>query len=110
MQVQLYNTSALNDTPIELMPIKIKPYQHQVQAFDIVCGLFGTGGQTVSRGAALLMEMGTGKSLVTTLHPDGMLLSKMKSTEDGPYLSHWTTKVASMVNILPTAVSSVQSF
>lgn len=40
-------------------------YRHQQEAFDFVCRLFGlTDGQQRSSGAALLMEMGTGKTLV----------------------------------------------
>ena len=47
------------------MPVKAKPYRHQQDAFDFVCRLFGlTDGQKRSNGAALLMEMGTGKTLV----------------------------------------------
>ncbi len=47
------------------MPVKAKPYRHQQEAFDFVCKLFGlTDGQQRSSGAALLMEMGTGKTLV----------------------------------------------
>jgi hypothetical protein len=45
------------------MPVKVKPYAHQQNAFDFVCGLFGlTTFEETSSGAALLMEMGTGKS------------------------------------------------
>ncbi len=47
------------------MPIKAKPYRHQVDAFNFVCDLFGlTTFEERSSGAALLMEMGCGKSLV----------------------------------------------
>ena len=47
------------------MPVKAKPYRHQQEAFDFVCRLFGlTDGQQRSSGVALLMEMGTGKTLV----------------------------------------------
>ena len=47
------------------MPVKVPPYAHQREAFDFVCGLYGlTGYREESSGAALLMEMGTGKSLV----------------------------------------------
>lgn len=47
------------------MPVKAKPYRHQQDAFDFVCRLFGlTDGQQRSNGASLLMEMGTGKTLV----------------------------------------------
>lgn len=47
------------------MPVKAKPYRHQQDAFDFVCRLFGlTDGKMRSNGSALLMEMGTGKTLV----------------------------------------------
>lgn len=47
------------------MPVKVKPFAHQQKAFDFVCDLFGlTSYEEKSSGAALLMEMGTGKSLV----------------------------------------------
>lgn len=47
------------------MPVKVKPYSHQQNAFDFVCRLFGlTTLEETSSGAALLMEMGTVKSLV----------------------------------------------
>ena len=47
------------------MHIKVKPFDHQRKAFDFVCDLFGlTNFEEKSSGAALLMEMGTGKSLV----------------------------------------------
>lgn len=48
-----------------MMPIKAAPYAHQKNAFDFVCDKFGVfDGKLKSRGVALLMEMGTGKSLV----------------------------------------------
>ena len=47
------------------MPVKARPYRHQQAAFDFVCLLFGLiDGKKRSPGAALLMEMGTGKTLV----------------------------------------------
>lgn len=47
------------------MPVKVKPFAHQQKAFDFVCDLFGlTSPEEKSTGAALLMEMGCGKSLV----------------------------------------------
>ena len=46
------------------MPVKVKPYTHQREAFDFACRLFGlTAPRETSAGCALLMEMGTGKSL-----------------------------------------------
>lgn len=48
-----------------LMPIKVKPFTHQQQAFDFACEKFGllSNHSMRSRGVALLMEMGCGKSL-----------------------------------------------
>jgi len=52
---------------IDRMPIKAHPYEHQRQAYEFACRLFGITGHDPpsSRGVALLMEMGTGKSLTT---------------------------------------------
>ena len=47
------------------MPVKIKPYAHQDKAYAYVCDLLGVYTDEIqSRGVALLMEMGTGKTLV----------------------------------------------
>ena len=48
------------------MPIKAAPFQHQRDAFDFACGLFGLTGQSSPRspGVAFFAEMGTGKSLM----------------------------------------------
>jgi len=47
-----------------LMPVKARPYYHQTQAFDFACEKFGLTAPTCSsNGVALLMEMGTGKTL-----------------------------------------------
>ena len=45
------------------MPITATPYKHQREAYRFTCGLFGLDGAVRSRGAALLMEMGTGKTI-----------------------------------------------
>jgi SNF2 family DNA or RNA helicase len=51
---------------ISSMPIKATPYEHQINAFNFVCMLFGLiTGNVNSSGAALLMEMGTGKTITT---------------------------------------------
>ena len=48
-----------------VMPIKATPFEHQKKAFSFTCDKFGVfDGQLKSRGTALLMEMGCGKSLV----------------------------------------------
>lgn len=46
------------------MPVKVKPYEHQQKAFEFACRKMGVNERYVSSsGVALLMEMGTGKSL-----------------------------------------------
>lgn len=46
------------------MPIKVSPYRHQKQAFDFACMRFGLLPTDYrSEGVALLMEMGTGKTI-----------------------------------------------
>ena len=49
------------------MPVKAHPYDHQRRAYKFACRLFGLTGRNPppSRGVALLMEMGTGKTLTT---------------------------------------------
>lgn len=66
--------------PVLPMPIKAVPYRHQIEAFNFVCEMFGLmpeGGAgefpVRSAGCALLMEMGTGKTL-TTIAVTGALL------------------------------------
>lgn len=64
------------------MHIKAKPFHHQIEAFYFICGLFGldsNDGQISlrSRGAALLMEMGTGKSL-TAIAVTGALFDETR--------------------------------
>lgn len=54
-----------NDTVFP-MPVKGKPYAHQRRAFDFVCRAYGlTSFEENSGGAALLMEMGCGKTYVS---------------------------------------------
>lgn len=51
---------------VKRMPIRAKPYKHQIDAFTFVCINFGLNGSEVkSLGTALLMEMGTGKTITT---------------------------------------------
>lgn len=65
--------AALNgETGAFPMPVKAVPYRHQMEGFCFACRLFGLlpgadGGkpELVSAGCALLMEMGTGKTLTT---------------------------------------------
>lgn len=65
-----------NNAPLLPMPIKVKPYAHQVIAFNFVCKRLGllpdSTYSPTGYGAALLMEMGTGKSL-TALAAAGAL-------------------------------------
>lgn len=53
-------------TKLLAMPIRAKPYAHQQRAYDFACRLFGLeGGLIKSRGVALLLEMGCGKTPVS---------------------------------------------
>jgi SNF2 family DNA or RNA helicase len=55
------------------MPIAVKPYLHQQQAFDFACMRFGLlPSDFRSNGVALLMEMGTGKT-ITSIGISGIL-------------------------------------
>lgn len=46
------------------MPIRGKPYRHQLAAYQMACDLFGLmDGKLKSHGCAFLMEMGCGKTL-----------------------------------------------
>ena len=48
------------------MPVRARPYQHQREAFDFACEKFGlTSPYMSSCGVALLMEMGTGKTITS---------------------------------------------
>jgi SNF2 family DNA or RNA helicase len=50
-----------HEKPIVPMPIKVKPYEHQVRGFNFVVGLFDIG----RKGVAILADMGTGKTVTT---------------------------------------------
>ncbi len=45
------------------LPVKAAPYRHQQEAFSFACDLLGLNGEATSPGIALLMEMGTGKTI-----------------------------------------------
>lgn len=47
------------------MPVKAKPYAHQYKAFEFACTKFGILPGKFSSGVALLMEMGTGKTITS---------------------------------------------
>lgn len=58
--------TAMNENIELMMPIKATPYDHQKKAFSFACDKFGVfDGRLKSRGTALLMEMGTGKTIVS---------------------------------------------
>ena len=58
---------AVRDMTAPALPIKATPYRHQIEAHEYACGLFGLppGGAMRSGGCALLMEMGTGKTITS---------------------------------------------
>ena len=54
------------NNPMIPMPVKARPYDHQYKAFDFACEKFGLlPSPSHSNGVALLMEMGTGKTLTS---------------------------------------------
>lgn len=58
------------------MPIRASPYQHQREAFAFACRQFGLGGHEArSQGTALLMEMGTGKTITSIAITGALYLS-----------------------------------
>ncbi len=60
------------------MSVKVQPYAHQKAAFDFACGKFGlVPSASRSRGVALLMEMGCGKTL-TAIGITGVLFQTGK--------------------------------
>ncbi|MBE6846423.1 MAG: DEAD/DEAH box helicase [Ruminococcus sp.] len=47
-------------------PLKVTPYEHQLRGYNLACRSMGIIGETfVSPGFALLMEMGTGKTITS---------------------------------------------
>ena len=58
---------AVRDMTAPALPIKATPYRPQIEAYEYACGLFGLppGGAMRSGGCALLMEMGTGKTITS---------------------------------------------
>ena len=55
-----------NPNDLRRVPVKVQPYRHQQRAYEFTLGLFGLlPSQVRSGGAALLMEMGTGKTIVS---------------------------------------------
>ncbi len=68
-------------TPILPMPLTVKPFQHQIAAYNVVGTIFGIWDDTPSTdsGAGLYMEQGTGKTLVTVAVAGRMLLDDIIS-------------------------------
>lgn len=58
---------AVPDMTAPALPIKATPYRHQIEAYEYASGLFGLppSGAMRSGGCALLMEMGTGKTITS---------------------------------------------
>ena len=55
-----------DDTTLLPAPLKVSPYKHQLKGYNLACrsiGIIGSNG--VSPGFALLMEMGTGKTITS---------------------------------------------
>ncbi len=64
------------DAPCPPMPIKAAPYQHQKDAYAFSRRMFGLdNGEVLSQGIALLMEMGTGKTITSIAITGALYLS-----------------------------------
>lgn len=70
-----------NKMIVDLMPINVIPYKHQVQAFEFACKLFGLlPSDFHSGGVALLMEQGCGKT-ITSVAISGALYNAGRITK-----------------------------
>lgn len=81
------------------MPIKGTPYKHQQAAFDFACRKFGLlPTDSRSRGVALLMEMGTGKTLtaigITGILSQFGLINKVMVVAPLSILGVWESEFA----------------
>ena len=55
-----------DDTTLLPAPLKVSPYEHQLKGYNLACRSMGIiGGNGMSPGFALLMEMGTGKTITS---------------------------------------------
>ena len=55
-----------NENTILPAPLKVSPYEHQLKGYNLACRSMGIiGGNGMSPGFALLMEMGTGKTITS---------------------------------------------
>ena len=55
-----------NENTLLPAPLKVSPYQHQLKGYNLACRSMGIiGGNGMSPGFALLMEMGTGKTITS---------------------------------------------
>lgn len=66
IEIKEMRGEAMNENIERLMPLKVVPYAHQRKAFFFACDKFGVFDENLkSSGTALLMEMGTGKTIVS---------------------------------------------
>ena len=55
-----------DETMLLPAPLKVSPYQHQLKGYNLACRSMGIiGNNEISPGFALLMEMGTGKTITS---------------------------------------------
>lgn len=55
-----------DETMLIPAPLKVSPYEHQLKGYNLACRSMGIiGGNSVAPGFALLMEMGTGKTITS---------------------------------------------
>ena len=71
-----------DNAPMLPMPIKVKPYAHQITAFNFVCKKLGllpeSAYSSTGYGAALLMEMG--ERVIIVMGALNVILSRVSRT------------------------------
>lgn len=89
--------------PIREMPIKVKPFQHQIAGYNVVGSIFGLWDVPRSAGAGLYMEQGTGKTLTAVAIAGRMFL-------DGVITKMMVVAPASVVPVWPQEFKSFAAF
>jgi SNF2 family DNA or RNA helicase len=91
--------------PIQRMPIRAAPYQHQIAAFNFALGLFNNN----RRGVAILADMGTGKSLMSVAVAgalyEGGRISKMLVVCPKSIVGVWEGELKKFADFEYTAVT-----
>ncbi len=88
---------------IRKMPIRVRPFQHQIAGYNVVGSIFGLWDTPRNAGAGLYMEQGTGKTLTTIAVAGRMFL-------DGLIKKMLVVAPASVVPVWPQEFKSFAAF